>query len=407
LNAPRTVAVFTANRAEYGLLYSVIQALGQAAGLDCKLIVSGAHLDDRFGSTQSEIDADGISISYKVAAAPADDSLAATARAIANGVDETVSALTELQPDWLLVYGDRFETFAAAIAGTQLGIPTAHLEGGDLTEGGALDDSVRHAISKLAHVHFPTNQQARNRLLAMGEEAWRINTISLPSLDSIKAGDFCSQSEVITRLQIDPAKPIVLFTQHSIATRAEDAGQQIAASLEALEILAAEGVQILITYPNNDAGSQVISDAIEVFAAESSSSVTLSKSLGRRLYHGVLALARNSDSTIVCAGNSSSSLKETPVFGCPSVNIGPRQDGRLRAENVIDAPHETAAIEQALRTALFDNDFRIRCREVIDPYGNGASGKTIAEVLSNTEMGATLIAKRCTLSGQEKDGWYQ
>jgi len=205
------VAVFTANRAEYGLLYSVIRALAKADGLDCKLIVSGSHLDERFGSTQAEIEADGIFIAYKIATSPEDDSLAATARSIGNGIAETVSALTELQPDWLLVYGDRFETFAATIAGTQLGIPTAHVEGGDLTEGGALDDSVRHAISKLAHVHFPTNRQAKNRLMAMGEEAWRINMVSLPSLDSIKDGDFCSQSEVAKRLQIDPAKPIVLF----------------------------------------------------------------------------------------------------------------------------------------------------------------------------------------------------
>jgi UDP-hydrolysing UDP-N-acetyl-D-glucosamine 2-epimerase len=401
------VAVFTANRAEYGLLYSVIRALAKADGLDCKLIVSGSHLDERFGSTQAEIEADGIFIAYKIATSPEDDSLAATTRAIGNGIAETVSALTELQPDWLLVYGDRFETFAATIAGTQLGIPTAHVEGGDLTEGGALDDSVRHAISKLAHVHFPTNRQAKNRLMAMGEEAWRINMVSLPSLDSIKDDDFCSQSEVAKRLQIDPAKPIVLFTQHSIATRSGDAGQQITASLEALGTLAAEGVQIIITYPNNDAGGLEIANAIEVFAAKSSHSFTLSKSLGRRLYHGVLALARNRDSNIACAGNSSSGLKETPVFGCPTVNIGPRQDGRLRAENVLDAPHDAAAIDQALRTALFDDEFRARCRVVIDPYDNGPSGATIAEVLSTAEMGATLITKRCTLSGQEKDGWYQ
>jgi len=166
-------------------------------------------------------------------------------------------------------------------------------------------------------------------------------------------------------------------------------------------------VQIIITYPNNDAGGLEIANAIEVFAAKSSHSFTLSKSLGRRLYHGVLALARNRDSNIACAGNSSSGLKETPVFGCPTVNIGPRQDGRLRAENVLDAPHDAAAIDQALRTALFDDEFRARCRVVIDPYDNGPSGATIAEVLSTAEMGATLITKRCTLSGQEKDGWYQ
>ena len=401
------MAVFTANRAEYGLLHPVIQALGEAEGLDCKLIVSGAHLDDRFGSTFAEIEDDGNSIAHEIAAIPEDDSLAATARAIGNGVVETVAALTELKPDWLLIYGDRFETFAAAIAGTQMGIPTAHVEGGDLTEGGALDDSVRHSISKLAHLHFPTNLPAANRLRAMGEEPWRIATFSLPALDRIRDGDFSAQSEVIERLHIDPDRPLVLSTQHPVATDSDSAEQQIAASLNALGALASEDTQILLTYPNNDAGGQRIVRALEAFSATAPDSVRLTKSLGRRLYHGVLALARSREARIVCAGNSSSGLKETPTFGCPAVNIGPRQDGRLRTDNVIDVAHESTAIEAALRQALFDDEFRAACRSVDDSYDNGPSGSRIADVLAQTALGPHLVAKRCTMKGREQNGWYQ
>ena len=171
----RKIAIFTGNRAEYGLQFPILQAVDAHPVLEYQLIVSGAHLDKNFGRTLSEIRADGFTIHAEVKIDMSADTLYATAQAIGSGVLSMAHELNNIRPDILVVYADRFEGFAAIIAGTQMNVPTAHVEGGDLTEGGALDDSVRHAMSKLAHLHFTTNQQAPSRLLAMGEEPWRVH----------------------------------------------------------------------------------------------------------------------------------------------------------------------------------------------------------------------------------------
>ena len=214
----RTIAVFTRNRAEYGLQFPILRAIDAHPALDYRLIVSGAHLDARFGRTLDEIRADGFSIHAEVKIDLETDTLYSTAQAIGNGTVAVAKALDRLRPDLLVVYADRFEGFAAAIAGTQMRIPTAHIEGGDLTEGGALDDSVRHAMSKLAHLHFTTNEQARTRLLAMGEEPGRVHNVGLPALDLVAEGMYAGRDDVLTDFGLDPHRPIVVFTPHSITT---------------------------------------------------------------------------------------------------------------------------------------------------------------------------------------------
>src|SRR5215470_1577688 len=234
----RVVAVFTGNRAEYGLQYPILRAIAASEKLDYRLIVSGAHLDPQFGRTLDEIRADGFTIHAEVKIDMEADTLTATARAIGSGVVSMSQALEKIRPDMLVVYADRFEGFAAIIAGTQMNVPTAHVEGGDLTEGGALDDSVRHAMTKLAHLHFTTNAQATNRILAMGEEPWRVHTVGFPAIDLIQVGNFASQGEVSARLGLDPHRPIVVFTQHSVTTEFEQALDQVKPALHALERLA-------------------------------------------------------------------------------------------------------------------------------------------------------------------------
>ena len=154
--------------------------------------------------------------------------LEANVQAIGTGILSVGEAIKKIQPDMMVVYADRFEGFAAVIAATQMNIPTAHIEGGDLTEGGALDDSVRHAMSKLSHLHFTTNQQASNRLLAMGEEAWRVHTVGFPAIDMISEGNYATPDEIVAKLKIDLNKPVVLFTQHSVTTEFDRAAEQIA-----------------------------------------------------------------------------------------------------------------------------------------------------------------------------------
>jgi UDP-hydrolysing UDP-N-acetyl-D-glucosamine 2-epimerase len=395
----RRVAVFTGNRAEYGLQVPLLRAIEKNPNLDYLLMVSGAHLDPSFGNTLDEIRDDGFKIASEIEIKMDSSSLFANAQAIGSGILAISRALNKLKPDIMVVYADRFEGFAAVIAATQMNIPTAHIEGGDLTEGGALDDSVRHAMTKLSHMHFTTNQQATNRVLAMGEEAWRVHTVGLPAIDLILEGDFASEQEVKSSLNLDLSKPIVLFTQHSVSTEFDQANAQVLPSLAAIEHLSREGIQTIVTYPNNDAGAQDIITNLTAFERKKIKHVQIRKSLGRRLYHGVLALAKNPNIQIACAGNSSSGVKESPVFGCPTTNIGSRQKGRLQGGNIINVPYDQIQISEAIKKCLFDKSFREFCRSAQNPYGNGDAGRKIAAELSKVTLNTSLIRKQMTISG--------
>jgi UDP-hydrolysing UDP-N-acetyl-D-glucosamine 2-epimerase len=402
----RTIAVFTGNRAEYGLQVPIIRAIDAHPDLDYRLIVSGAHLDANFGRTLQEITADGFTVHAEVKIEMDAASALSTPRAIGTGVLATSRVLAEIKPDFFVVYADRFEGFAAVIAGTQMNIATAHIEGGDLTEGGALDDSVRHAMTKLSHLHFTTNDQATNRILAMGEEPWRVHTVGFPAIDLIQDGKFASPQEIAQTLNLDMQRPIVLFTQHSVTTEVDSAAPQTLPSIAALRSLADEGAQIVMTYPNNDAGGAAIAKLLERAAAEDPR-LMLRRSLGRHMYHGVLALARIPGMRVVCAGNSSSGIKETPAFGCPTVNIGSRQSGRLRGVNVLDAEYDASQIADALRRALFNEEFRKQAKDGDNPYWRGGAGVRVANILATVPIDQNLLRKQMTLAGEARDGWFR
>jgi UDP-N-acetylglucosamine 2-epimerase (non-hydrolysing)/GDP/UDP-N,N'-diacetylbacillosamine 2-epimerase (hydrolysing) len=403
----RKVAVFTGNRAEYGLQYPILKAVDAHPQLDYQLLVSGAHLDDNFGRTLDEIRNDGFRIDAEVKIEMGADSRISTAHAIGTGVLAISNALDKLKPDIVVVYADRFEGFAAVIAATQMNLPTAHIEGGDLTEGGALDDSVRHAMTKLAHLHFTTNQQATNRILAMGEEAWRVHTVGFPAIDLISEGRYASPSEVVEKLGLDLTRPIVLFTQHSVTTEFEHASAQLQPAIKAMRKLAGQGVQVVMTYPNNDAGGRAIIADLDALQAASIPNIQVHRSLGRHLYHGVLVLARNPEIRVACVGNSSSGIKETPAFGCPTVNIGSRQQGRLRGDNVIDAGYDELEILAAVTRCLHDEAFRKTSQTTDNPYYLGDAGKKIAAVLASVKLDQALLRKAMTLKGEARDGWYR
>lgn len=387
----RRIAVFTGNRAEYGLQVPVLKAISQDRRLEYCLLVSGAHLKESFGRTLDEIKSDGFDVCDEVAIEMGEDTLQATAKAIGSGTVSVSGVLARLQPDFLMLNGDRFESFAAAIAGTQMGIPTAHIEGGDYTGGGALDDSVRHAMTKLAHLHFTTNEQAAERISRMGEEPWRIHNVGLPSLDLIAAGDYASPDQVYTRFGLTSGQPILIFTQHAIATECDSAIDQIRPSLEALEDAAREwSCQVIMTYPNDDAGGLRIMRELEQLAERRVPSLQMHRSLGRFYYHGVLNIAT------ACIGNSSSGVKETPAFRCASIDIGSRQRGRLRAANVLQASYDKDEIKRCIWRCLHDSDFKERVRSCSNPYGAGNAGVRIAEVLATTAITPRLIQKQMT-----------
>lgn len=396
-NKIRKIAIFTGNRAEYGLQFPIIKAVSQHPNLKYYLLVSGAHLDKDFGKTLAEIQHDGFEIYREIKINMEQDSLFSTAQAIGSGVMNISKVLNELRPDIMLVYADRFEGFSAVIASTQMGIPTAHVEGGDITEGGALDDSVRHAMTKLSHLHFTTNEDAAERIRKMGEEPWRVFNVGFPAIDLIVTGNYASAVEIESRFGIDFKKPIILFTQHSVATEFDSAVKQILPSLEALEQLAKEDCQVIVTYPNNDAGGKRIVDTLNDWAKKNIKGVQVRSSLGRYYYHGFLYHCGFGIGRGVCVGNSSSGIKETPALGCPAVNIGSRQQGRLRAENVLDVDYSCESIISAIRKSLFDENFRNSVKHCKNPYGIGDAGKKIAKILSEIPIDSRLIQKRMTI----------
>jgi UDP-N-acetylglucosamine 2-epimerase (non-hydrolysing)/GDP/UDP-N,N'-diacetylbacillosamine 2-epimerase (hydrolysing) len=241
----------------------------------------------------------------------------------------------------------------------------------------------------------------------MGEEAWRVHTVGFPAIDLISEGRFARSEEIVERLGLDLTRAIVLFTQHSVTTEFDQAAGQLQPSLDAMEQLAGEGVQVILTYPNNDAGGRRIIERLEAFAARRVPNTQVHRSLGRHLYHGVLALAENPRLQVACVGNSSSGLKETPAFHCPTVNIGSRQQGRLRGANVIDVGYDQVGIVHATRRCLYDAAFRDLCRKAENPYWLGDAGPKIANVLSSVPLDANLIRKRMTLRGEVRDGWFR
>lgn len=388
----RTIAIFTGNRAEYGLQYPILRAIADDPRLEYCLIAGGAHLQQDFGGTLAEIEADGFQVHRQVEIELQHDTLFATARAIGSGILSLSTILNEVRPDFLVIYADRFESFAAMITGTQMNIPTVHIEGGDITEGGALDDSVRHAMTKLAHLHFTTNEEASDRVKALGEEAWRVQNVGLPSLDLITAGLFASEEEVCRDLNLDPARPVILFCQHSVTTEVEEAASQVRPALDTLTALAGRGYQVIITYPNNDAGGMRIIHELQAFERNPVPNIQVTKSLGRRRFHGVLNFIGRHRGAFV--GNSSAGIKETPAFGCPAVNIGSRQQGRLRANNLIEVSYDAADLEKAILRCVEDDGFREQCRTCVNPYGAGQAGLKIAETLATIPIDRQLLQKK-------------
>jgi UDP-hydrolysing UDP-N-acetyl-D-glucosamine 2-epimerase len=392
----RLVTIFTGNRAEFGLLAPIIHSIGRHPDLSYSLLVSGAHLDNKFGSTLEEIQKEGLRVGAEIHIDyPLTDGPVATPVAIGSAVTNIARVLEKMKPNIMLVYADRFETLGATIASSQMGIITAHIEGGDLTEGGAFDDSVRHAMTKLSHYHFTTNTEAKNRILKMGEEPWRVKTIGLPTVQTIRTGNFATPSECVEALQLSLDQPILVFTQHPVATEFAEAGAQILNSLLALKELGNRGVQVVVTYPNNDLGSEQIIAELE--RIESTDKIRVYKSLGRYLYQGLLALGYDKAVRICVAGNSSSGIKETPFFSCPTVNIGSRQKGRLRAGNVIDVPQDQAMIVKAIETSLFDDSFRTSLKSLNNPYDAGADpGELVAHHLATLPLGKEALQKKMT-----------
>jgi UDP-hydrolysing UDP-N-acetyl-D-glucosamine 2-epimerase len=383
----RRVAVVTGSRSDFSHLRPVIAAIERHPRLEAAALVSGSHLSAVHGATLAEVTAAGIRPAARVECLPAEDTDAAVAAAMGRAVGGFAEAFAALQPDWVLVLGDRYEIFAAATAATAMRIPLAHVGGGECEAASNIDFALRNAITQMAAVHFVSCGRYGDRVAALGQRRWRIHVVGSPALDGIADG-LLDPDALGGELGVDFRRPVLLATVLPVTLRPAEHRRVTEALLAAIERQA--DLQVIFTGVNADAGGGWIRDRLARFAA-GRRGVAVVASLGGLRYRSAMAAAA------AVAGNSSSGLIETPSFGVPAINIGTRQDGRVRAGNVIDVPPEPNAVADALDRALHDEDLRRRCRRVSNPLGDGRAGERIAAVLAEIEMGERLLSK--TLAG--------
>lgn len=376
----RKILYISGTRADYGLMRSVLRHIHNHPNLSLDIVTTGMHLMDEFGNTIDEIKKDGFSY-HIVDVQNDDDSKESMAIFIGKFIQKLVPVIHSLHPDIILVLGDRGEMLAGAIAGIYMSIPVAHIAGGDVTS--TVDDIARHAITKLAHIHFPATEESRDRIIRMGEDPSWIFVVGAPGLDQILNEPLLTQDELAQKYQFDFSKPVLLVVQHSVTLEVEKAPEQIRETLEAVVSLQ---YQTIVIYPNADAGGRRMIEVIREY--EHLPFITTFKSLEHIDYLSLLK------KTSVLIGNSSSGIVEAPSFGIPAINIGSRQQGRQKAVNVIDVGYNKLDIVKAIHCVLHDKKFKMRVKRKITPYGDGHSGEKIAEILNTLTIDNALLQKK-------------
>lgn len=377
----RTIAAVTTSRADYSHLRWVLHDLEAHPGIDLRLIVVGAQLAGEFGQAVREIERDGLRVDETVECLLSSDSDVGMAKTIGVATLGLAEVLSRMRPDLLLLIADRYELLAPASVALSLRIPIAHIEGGEVSEG-AIDDAVRNAMTKLSHLHFVPTATARERVLAMGEEPWRVHRTGAPSLDHLRRSEIPGRGELQELLDVRIEDSALLVAYHPV-TIARDTLREADVLFEALERLPQ---QTLFCFPNSDSGSRRLIERAGEFCASRASS-RLFVNLNPRHYWGLLRAVG------AMVGNSSSGIMETASIPLPTVNVGLRQQGRERAANVIDAPVDADAIVAAVTRALAP-PFVDGLGRMVNPYGDGDASSKIVEVLADTALGEPLLLKR-------------
>jgi UDP-hydrolysing UDP-N-acetyl-D-glucosamine 2-epimerase len=377
----RTIAVVTSSRADYSHLYWPLRDLSAAASVDLRLIVMGPHLSPEFGHTVQEIEKDGLPITARVECLLSSDSDVGMAKSIGVATLSLADLFGAIRPDLLLLIADRYEMLAPASVALALRIPIAHIEGGEISEG-AIDDAVRNALTKMSHIHFTSTHAARERVIAMGEEEWRVHRAGAPSLDHLRRRKLLMREELESKLQLDLSLPTILVAYHPV-TLAQDTTEE---ADEVFAALSEVSGRMLFCYPNADAGSRELVERAKTFLAKRGHGKIFTN-LDAVTYWSLLRHV----SALV--GNSSSGIMETASFALPTVNIGIRQQGRERARNVLDAAADRSAIRAAIENAQ-SKEFRESLAGMVNPYGDGHAAEKIVEVLTTVPLGRELLIKR-------------
>jgi UDP-N-acetylglucosamine 2-epimerase (non-hydrolysing)/GDP/UDP-N,N'-diacetylbacillosamine 2-epimerase (hydrolysing) len=382
----RRIVSITGSRADYGLMEPVHRVISNDPSLDLHLIVTGMHYLPEFASSLEEVRSDKLGTLHEVAVAADGDSAIAMVKAVGAAMPRFAELFARIEPDVLLLQGDRGEMLAGAIAGAHMNIATVHMSGGDYS--GSIDDSVRNAISKLAHFHLTNCRQSSERLRAIGEMPSRIFEVGEPGLDRLLQLDFVPIDILRKELHLPADSPFLVATLHPVTDEADAAAQQMRTLLEALELVA---MPVVFTHPNSDHGGKAMREELE--SRRGKDFLRIVPSLGSRRY---LSLLRHAAAVV---GNSSSGLFDTPTLKIPAINIGSRQSGRVRAANVVDVDFDKPAIVNAIRHVISDPEYRKKLAGCSNPYGDGHAAERTLDVLKRLRLGRDLVAKWRNASG--------
>jgi UDP-hydrolysing UDP-N-acetyl-D-glucosamine 2-epimerase len=374
------IGVVTGSRADFGLLHGVLKGIQDSPKLDLRLFVTGMHLAPEFGETWRTIETEGFTINCKIDMHLSGDTPADITRSTGRGVIGFADAFEQIRPDLVLVLGDRFEILAAVQACLLTRIPVAHIAGGDTTEG-AVDESIRHAITKMAHLHFVTNEQAAARVRQMGENPAHIYLTGSPGIDFIKTHPLLTREQLASIVGLPLTGRLLAVTFHPATLDLLPQDDQMRELLNALDTLDPAETSIIFTMSNADAEGRALMTLVTEYTRTRPHTRAFT-SLGQTNY---LSLMAHADAVV---GNSSSGLYEAPTLKTPTVNIGDRQKGRLQAASVINCPSESSAIARAIHQA-----YQLDTRETVNPYGNGDASAKIVAILESLENPSSLLQK--------------
>ena len=392
MRAPRRIGVVTSSRADYGHLRWPLREMAARPDLDPRLYVTGAHLSDEFGTSVREIESDGQPVAARIESLLSSDTGAGAAKTVAVATLGFADLLARERPDILLLIADRYEMLAPAVAALTMRIPVAHIEGGEISEG-AMDDAVRNALTRLAHLHFATTRVAATRIAAYGEEPWRIVWTGSPSLDQLRRERLPDAGDVLESIGLPRTASPLVVAYHPVTL----ADSPLDEPCELLAALASVAGPIVFCFPNADPGSRAICAAAKAFCAPRRDA-RLVTNFAPIQY---LALLRASTALV---GNSSSGIMEAASLAVPVVDIGARQRGRERAANVVWAPGERTALVRAIadvRTPAF----RASLSGLSNPYGDGGASERIADSLASVPLGEIMLMKRAMQLATSGDEW--
>ena len=376
----RKICVITGGRSDYGLLKWLMKAIQSDKELELQVIATGMHLSSTFGTTVNEIEQDGFKVDEKVECLDVNDSALDTTSAMARTMIGCSEAYSRLRPDLVIVLGDRFEIFSAVAAALVSNIPVAHLHGGEVTSG-AIDESFRHAITKMSALHFVANDEYRCRVVQMGENTRHVDNVGGLGVDAIKNLELLGKEQLSTSLGVNFLNKSLLITFHPETATANSAELQIKEITKALEEL--NDTTLIFTMPNADMGNAIITDSIRNFVAQGNNRYFF-ESLGQTRYLSMLSFV---DGVI---GNSSSGLSEAPSFKIGTINIGDRQNGRIQASSVLNCEasrsHVITAIEE-----MYSDDFQSRIKTAVNPYGTGGASQRIVEILKEVNLEGLIM----------------